>query len=104
LHFISLKHFKVTLIYLLEDTMSVAVSQMPALAPSSHLHRSNNSSINPLAAPFKPSGTIIQPAANGTSVRRLSTGAALAEAVGIDLNAIGRGMYTFSRILSKTGG
>ncbi|KAI0689785.1 hypothetical protein BC835DRAFT_1418254 [Cytidiella melzeri] len=73
--------------------MSVAVSHMP-FTPAGHFHSAKNSpmmpSINPFAAPFRPSGVIIQPSATGTGVRRLSTGAALAEAVGIDLNAIGK--------------
>lgn len=55
--------------------------------------------INPLAEPFKPSGVILQPTGNGTTVRRLSAGAAFAEAVGIDLNIIGKGTYRFSYVV-----
>ena len=71
--------------------MSVAVSRMP-FGPADHFRGHDTSPINPLAAPFKPSGVIIQ--STGTTVRRLSAGAAFAEAVGIDLNAIGKGMLS----------
>ncbi|KAI0093705.1 hypothetical protein BDY19DRAFT_918415 [Irpex rosettiformis] len=67
--------------------MSVAVSRMPT-GPGDHPESLNNQTVNPLAAPFKPSGLVIHPI--GTAVRRLSAGAAFAEAVGIDLNTIGK--------------
>lgn len=79
--------------------MSVAVSQ----APGDVLYRihtpavvpSSNPIGIPVSSPLDRAGSDTPSSANDTSAneaaRRLSAGAAYAEAVGIDLNAIGKG-------------
>ena len=94
--------------------MSVAVSAMP-LAPGDVNHRINTPAVMPPAnafgTPFDSIATMDAATApssptdspNGAGARRPSAGAAFAEAVGIDLNAIGRGASMACCPLCKLG-